>query len=140
MSLKVKIPFVEFESKVPVVSLRIGDRDIYALLDTGSESTLIDEILLNVAKSRKLKKALSFTGINGETEKKQVVVITDNFLLSTGQEIHLAGIASDLSAISTHFKSAYNSAVVISAVLGCDFLETYDVKIDFEEHVIELYL
>ena len=140
MSLTVRIPFVEFESKVPVVSLMIGDREIYALLDTGSESTLIDEKLLDVAKSRKLRRHLSFTGINGETEKKRVVVISDDFLLPVGNKINIAGIASDLSAISNHFKTSYGSEVVISAVLGCDFLETYNVKIDFEEHLIEIYL
>lgn len=136
---KIKIQFVEFESKLPVVNISVGDRELYALVDSGSETTLIDSELKGKKgiHSKKLNQQLSFTGMNGTSESRAVTLLRGDF--SFGDElVSICGVSADISNISTHFKESYNSKVVISAVLGCDFLSTYNVVLDFDKHIMTL--
>ena len=139
MRRKINIPLVEFESKVPVVKLKLGDRELFALADTGSESTLFDESLKRVEgiKVTNLNNDMSFVGLQGKTKDRKVSILSGEFK-SRRSKIKIAGIGADLSSISHHFKKSYNSDIVISVLLGCDFLDSYEAVIDFDNHKMTL--
>ena len=139
MRRKINIPLIEFESKVPVVKLKLDDRELFALVDTGSESTLFDESLREIEgiKVKELNSDMSFVGLQGKTEDKKISILSGEFK-SRRSKIRIAGIGADLSSISHHFKKSYNSDIVISILLGCDFLDTYEAVIDFDNHKITL--
>jgi hypothetical protein len=139
--MRINVPLVKFESKVPVIKLKLGDEDFYALLDTGSESTLLDRKLQenkNI-KKKELEHEMTFVGLNGATEQNKLAILTGEFLHGK-HKIRISGLSTDLSSVSNHFKDSYGSDVVISAVLGCDFLEGYCANIDMEEHFVGLFL
>ena len=139
MRRKINIPLIEFESKVPVVKLKLGERELFALVDTGSESTLFDESLREIEgiKVKELNSDMSFVGLQGKTEDKKISILSGEFK-SRRSKVSIAGIGADLSSISHHFKKSYNSDIVISILLGCDFLDTYEAVIDFDNHKITL--
>ena len=139
MRRKINIPLVEFESKVPVVKLKLGDRELFALADTGSESTLFDERLKDIegVNVRKLDSDMSFVGLQGKTDDRRISILSGEFR-SGRSKIKIAGIGADLSSISHHFKKSYNSDIVISVLLGCDFLDAYEAVIDFDNHTMTL--
>lgn len=139
MRRRINIPLIEFESKVPVVKLKLGERELFALVDTGSESSLFDESLREIEgiKVKELNSDMSFVGLQGKTEDRKIVILSSEFK-SRRNKIRIAGIGADLSSISHHFKKSYNSDIVISILLGCDFLDTYEAVIDFDNHTMTL--
>lgn len=139
MRRKINIPLIEFESKVPVVKLKLGERELFALVDTGSESTLFDESLREIEgiKVKELNSDMSFVGLQGKTEDKKISIFSGEFK-SRRSKIRIAGIGADLFSISHHFKKSYNSDIVISILLGCDFLDTYEAVINFDNHTMTL--
>jgi hypothetical protein len=139
MRRRINIPLVEFESKVPVVKLKLGDRELFALADTGSESTLFDERLKDIEgiNVRKLDSDMSFVGLQGKTDDRRISILSGEFR-SGRSKIRIAGIGADLSSISHHFKKSYDSDIVISVLLGCDFLDAYEAVIDFDTHKMTL--
>ena len=139
MRKRINIPLIEFESKVPVVKLKLDDRELFALIDTGSESTLFDESLREIEgiKVRELNSDMSFVSLQGKTDDRRISIFSGEFK-SRRSKIMIAGIGADLSSISHHFKKSYNSDIVISILLGCDFLDTYEAVIDFDNHKITL--
>ena len=140
MRRKVNIPFIEFDSKVPVIKLRLGDEELHALVDTGSESTLMDEKLKEnkKIKIKDLEHDMSFVGLNGQTENKRIFVLSGKFFHEDA-EIKIGGISADLSGISAHLKKNYGTDIQISALLGCDFLDCYRAVVDFDNHELVLY-
>ena len=136
----IRIPLVLFESKVPVVKLNLGDREFFALVDTGSESTLMDRELAGVdgIKEQKRDSEMSFVGIQGRTEDRRISILRGKFQYEES-EIRIAGISADLSTIGEHFKRSYGSDIAISMLLGCDLLEIYNAVVDFDEHMLYLY-
>ena len=139
MRRRINIPLVEFESKVPVVKLKLGDRELFALADTGSESTLFDERLKDIegVNVRKLDSDMSFVGLQGKTDDRRISILSGEFK-SGRSKFKIAGIGADLSSISHHFKKSYNSDIIISVLLGCDFLDAYEAVIDFDNHTMTL--
>ena len=136
---RINIPLIEFESKVPVVKFKIGDRELFALADTGSESTLFDESLKGIEgiDVKELNSDMSFVGLQGKTNDRKISILSGEFR-SRRSRIKIAGICADLSSIANHFRNSYGSDMTISILLGCDFLETYDAVIDFDTHKMTL--
>ena len=140
MRKRIKVPLVEFESKVPVIKLNLGGREFFALADTGSESTLFDEEMKNIkgVKKKHLNSDMSFVGLQGKTDDRKITILSADFEVVAGK-VRIGGISADLSSIADHFKRSYDSDIRISVLLGCDFLEAYDAVIDFDEHMLFLY-
>ena len=139
MRRRISIPLVGFESKVPVVRLSLGGRELFALADTGSESTLFDEGLRGAdgIKVKDLDSDMSFVGLQGKTDDRRISVLSGEFR-SGRSRVRIAGIGADLSSISHHFRKSYGSDIVISVLLGCDFLDAYEAVIDFDNHTMTL--
>ena len=141
MGNMIKVPFVEFESKVPLVEFRAGEHAFVALLDTGSESTLFDPEILKKGNIKPIHtgKAMDFVGFNGKTERTEILAVHDDFILDN-QKVNIFGLVQDLSSIRRHLNEQYGKEIQVHAIFGSDFLEHYNTILDFEEHVMRLYM
>lgn len=139
MKKRISIPLVEFDSKVPVVKLNLGDRELFALVDTGSESTLFDKNLdgINGIKKKELDHDMSFVGLQGKADDFKVVVLRGTFRHGD-DKVKIGGISADLSTIGEHFKRNYNSDITISMLLGSDFLKEHNARIDYRNNTLSI--
>ena len=133
---KIKIPFTECESQIPVVELKIKGKKVVALVDTGAETTLFDRNFVKdcniefVAEDTKM----SFVGTNGEGKSTQIVRVNPY----VNGVFRLTGMVSDLRPISEHFAMMYGNRYYLSILLGSDNLDRFDAKLDYEKREMTL--
>ena len=131
-----KIKFSNQCQDVPVIKLTLGNgKDIYALVDTGSESTIIDKTTIKENKDlfhiiRKSEKT-SFIGVAGNTEVP--IVEASTTVTISGESLNLNGIVMDLSHITKDSES-----IKLSVILGCHLLKELEAKLDFKDKSIML--
>ena len=131
-----KIKFSSQCQDVPVIKLTLGNgKDIYALVDTGSESTIIDKTTIKENKDlfhiiRKSEKT-SFIGVAGNTEVP--IVEASTTVTISGESLNLNGIVMDLSHITKDSES-----IKLSVILGCHLLKELEAKLDFKDKSIML--
>lgn len=131
-----KIKFSNQCQDVPVIKLTLGNgKDIYALVDTGSESTIIDKTTIKENKDlfhiiRKREKT-SFIGVAGNTEVP--IVEASTTVTISGESLNLNGIVMDLSHITKDSES-----IKLSVILGCHLLKELEAKLDFKDKSIML--
>ena len=131
-----KIKFSNQCQDVPVIKLTLGNgKDIYALVDTGSESTIIDKTTIKESKDlfhiiRKSEKT-SFIGVAGNTEVP--IVEASTTVTISGESLNLNGIVMDLSHITKDSES-----IKLSVILGCHLLKELEAKLDFKDKSIML--
>lgn len=131
-----KIKFSNQCQDVPVIKLTLGNgKDIYALVDTGSESTIIDKTTIKENKDlfhiiRKSEKT-SFIGVAGNTEVP--IVEASTTVTISGESLNINGIVMDLSHITKDSES-----IKLSVILGCHLLKELEAKLDFKDKSIML--
>ena len=141
MGKVINVPFVEFGTKVPLVRFRVGEHVFVALVDTGSESTLFDPEILRKGGIEPIHtgKAMDFVGFNGKTERAEILAVHEDFILDN-QKVNIFGLVQDLSSIRKHLCDQYGEDLQVHAIFGSDFLDHYDTILDFEEHMMRLYM
>lgn len=145
---KYSFPFFESKSLVPFIKFTTEEgKDIFALVDSGSESTLFDRSLMEecpeVIKSTVALGTISMVGINGKRE-----TTVDGARLSLpattvdGREgrIGLKAVSDDLSTLSEHVKKVYGSPEKMSLLIGGGALRALHAKIDYAKKVITFSL
>ena len=145
---KYSFPFFESKSLVPFIKFTTEEgKDIFALVDSGSESTLFDRSLMEecpeVIKSTVALGTISMVGINGKRE-----TTVDGTRLSLpattvdGREgrIGLKAVSDDLSTLSEHVKKVYGSPEKMSLLIGGGALRALHAKIDYAKKVITFSL
>lgn len=138
---EIKIPFVKTGSKIPVVSIILENGDeTYALLDSGSESTLIDKDFIldnkSVFKVKRPKAKVSYIGLSNTSELPVVNAETMVKFGNNDESIKIFGEVFEFKFICSSFKETYNCSPKI--LIGSDTLETYNAKIDFENEELIL--
>ena len=134
--MRAKIQFVRSMFDCPIVRFSLGNGSVWhALVDTGSEITLVDE---NFAKDNKGCFNISFTGdkvvmygVSGSNEKP-VVNAKAKVMIDTkdgNMDCDLDAILCNLDHIKA--KDRHGDEFRVTAVLGCDFLKEYKAKINF---------
>lgn len=135
---KDKIPFVCYDSKVPVVKFYLADgTEGYALVDTGSESTVFDKTWIKDNKKavqieiteNKLN-TISFAG-----DKDIPIIRVKSSVIFEPKDtsvfiLDLSGMVMDLSGINKHLEQR---GITISAIIGADALSYYGAKLDFNK-------
>lgn len=121
------------EQKIPIVRVRINERDCYTLFDTGAEISVLDkDICNNGTKDTKAKgdKLIMLTGKNLKSGGKHHVMF--DFYNDHGKKkaFVVSGISADLSSAKKHFDEAF------VAVIGSDFLSEHEAVIDYEKEIV----
>ena len=136
---RVTIPLRFRRSRIPLVNFRLaGDETYYALIDTGSETTLFDAALKDKVEIKEIEADGDFTGIGGKVEYKGIQYTDTSFILPGDIELPFIGLIHDMTALSKHFKDKNKEYVRISAIIGSDLLKKHDAKIDYKNRTLTL--
>ena len=137
------IKFVDCKSDVPIVKFILGNGDTaYAVVDTGSETTLFDfDLLIEGHKSefplKKTKKKINFVGIQNDTETPLIKTYpTIKFLdgEDTNKYLYVKiedAIFISMKNLTQHIKDQYDTDMTISAILGSDLLSRLNAEINY---------
>lgn len=137
------IPFVDCKSEVPIVKFVFDNGDgAFAVVDTGSETTLFDfGLLFSNHKSefplKKTRKKINFVGIQNEAEtpliKTSPILKFPDSDNDTGY-LHIEvkdAIFIGLANLTQHIKDQYDTDMPISAIFGSDMLSRLNATINY---------
>ena len=136
------IPLRFCKSKVPLVTFRLAGEEHYAIIDTGSETTMLGNQLKEHLKTREIEGSGALVAMNGRNEYSKITQGVCRATLETegGEQIQvvLGGLMYDLSAISSHFRHKNNQHIPIAAIIGGEFLKHYNAKIDYSDNTLSI--
>ena len=126
-------------SDVPLIKLRYKDTEFYAILDSGSESTLIDR---RFAESLELEPSktdisVSYIGFGGVSDMplsnvKIPCSVTDG---SESYPVTIDATLSDLSAIQAYFDKWNEEKILVPLLIGSPTLAWLEATIDYGNHL-----
>lgn len=135
---RIIVPFVDCNSGVPMIAVKVGEVDTNAIIDTGAESTLISEGLFGLPGVSVIEEDLTadFTGI-GNYKKHNITKLSVETTISDNKFM-VSGYEFDMSSIVDHFETYCGYNCTVAAILGSDFLAEYDVVIDYEKRTVTM--
>lgn len=145
MQKRIVIPFVDASVDAPIIKVYYGvDKFVYALIDTGSEISMIDKSFVKSTKKMgplfedmfvriPQPEKMQMIGLAGV---KEVPVIKTKTLVhfedtSTADRIMFTAIEMDFAMIAQRKSAPDNED--ISIILGNDFLNSRKAKINFAD-------
>ena len=142
------LPFIQSKSAIPIVKITSTDgNDIYALVDSGSESTLINKSFKKdypgIIQSWTVIGKTTMTGFAGEREwvlvqaNVKIPMITDKGEVST---IEFNGYFDDLTTLASHIKKNCGIEWNISILIGSDALRSLKARIDYRKNALILFV
>lgn len=140
------IPFIDFSGQLPLVRLFLKNGEQgYALIDSGSESTILDPIIMKDYPGLVISSTIIGQQNNvGFAGKANVKVVRANLHLpfnSTPKkqfDIILNCSVADLSSISSRIEQRFGVSGNLLMILGCDFLTAVEAKIDMKKRHISV--
>lgn len=138
------IPFIDFSGQLPLVRLFLENGEQgYALIDSGSESTILDPIVMKDYPGLVISSTIVGHQNNvGFAGKANVKVVRANLHLpfnSTPKkqfDIILNCSVADLSSISSRIEQRFGVTGNLLIILGCDFLTAVAAKIDMKRRLL----
>lgn len=141
MTKKVKIPFVKQSPLVPMVRIFLPDgTGGWAIIDSGSESTLLDKEFAKKHKEffkfKKTRDKINFVGIDSKSphyivNAKGDIAFYEDTVMRTQE---LEAILSDLSNVTNHTKENFD--VEIAAIIGSDFLKASEAEVNYPDQAL----
>lgn len=131
------IKFENTKRNVPIVRFSLGaDKEYYAILDTGSESTLFDMYFIKEEKENISinipEEKMSIVGVSSSNEVPLINVSVP--ICFEGRAVCTAnGLVLDMSHITKEFPESMGNSFKISALFGSDVLDAISAKVDFEK-------
>ena len=136
------VPLRFCKSRVPLVTFRLAGEEHYAIIDTGSEISIISEELKDRIKTKEIDAETNLVGVNGSTGYRNLVQGACRISLGTndGEEIEvvLAGMVSNLDAVSNHFRDNNGEFIPIAALIGGDFLKHYKAMVNYQNDTLSI--
>ena len=136
------VPLRFCKSRVPLVTFRLAGEEHYAIIDTGSEISIISEELKDRIKTKEIDAETNLVGVNGSTGYRNLVQGASRISLGTndGEEIEvvLAGMVSNLDAVSSHFKDKNGEFIPIAVLIGGDFLKHYKAMANYQNDTLSI--
>lgn len=133
-----KVPLIKSSINIPVVeiSLNTGVK-AFALLDTGSEVTLFDQEFIKENKECfhicHTDNKVTMIGLYAEKDNYDIHLFTDIDIDGHRIEVNDA-MPADFNMIKGVLSG--DNPIIISAILGCDTLQSNKVKIDFKNDLL----
>lgn len=139
---KIKIPFVDYSSSVPLIKYRLenGSEGI-AILDTGSELSLFDDEYVRRHRDQfSLEYTDEIIDIVGIQSRNEKAVINATAIVSTnGHIVKLTGMMLSMSHITETIRTnSVRKDICISAMVGSDVLSKLNAKIDYKNNCLIL--
>lgn len=132
-----RIPFKKVKMKVPVIELKRNRKSHYAIIDTGSELTLFDELYKENSHEAEYK--IDLTGVGGTLTHSAHRYSVDFVLMDSDKKklrYRIDGLCVEDSTLFKDADSLYGEQMHIDIVLGSDMLRKMNAKIDYENNVL----
>ena len=128
-------------SDVPLIKLRYKDTEFYAILDSGSESTLIDRRFAEKLKLEPSKTdiSVSYIGFGGVSDMPLSNVSLRCLAGPDDYPVDISATLSDLSAIQAYFDKWNEEKICVPLLIGSDGLASMEATIDFENKLFSFY-
>ena len=130
-------------SDVPLIKLRYKDTGFYAILDSGSEATLMDRRFAESLELEQKSEDISVTYVGfGGTANAPLSNVSLSCSVVDGSEsypVTIDATLSDLSAIQAYFDKWNNDNIVVPLLIGSDMLARIEATIDFENQLFSFY-
>ena len=144
MNNRIIIPLVNSSCKLPMIIFELGGEKKLALIDTGSESTLLDQHT-STNESFVLEETnyvMSLVGLSGETSKKRIVGARARLSIcddsNNYREVSVEGMLTDLSHVSEGIGARFGNELKVAAIIGSDFLKENDGIIDYGSNQLSI--
>lgn len=115
---------------IPIISFINNDRIVNLILDTGSNTNMIDKDILKELSYKESDVKNSVIGIAGETHEANYVLVP---LTHNNKSFDVVCLAQDMSASVVAIKEAYG--VTIHGILGTGFFTKYKYILDFNQMI-----
>lgn len=130
------------KSKVPLVTFRLAGTEHYAIIDTGSEITMLNVELKDTIKTKEVEGEGTMVGVNGKNEYNKITQGVCSAIMETNDgeqvDVVLGGVLYDMRALSSHFRDKNGEYIPISAIIGGEFLKHYNAKIDYKKKTLTI--
>lgn len=142
---KYTVPFITDYSDVPLVKMKHGGTEFFAIIDTGSESTFVDKKFvqsndINVTTS---ESNMSYVGFGGEVKSEELTSMVEFNCSIVGKfrdyPICVNATLTDLSPIQSYFDKWSGGVVNVPMLIGSDTLMKVDATIGFDKKQFTFY-
>lgn len=136
MKERVKVAFEEVNTAVPIVKIRLSNNsEGFAVVDTGSESTVFDKDFVKKSKNnfdiKITKEKINLVGVAQNNETPIIYAATEVFFGNdTMYRFGMKGMVISLANLKD------NLGFVPAAIIGSDLLEALDSKLDFKKRLM----
>ena len=141
---RITLPLLKGKSLIPVVKMNSCKGDaVYMLIDTGSESTILNRTATSFECFEirtKVSGIQSFVGFTGEAEQEATeaeisIKIEEGGVMGV---LEYDGIINDISYISEKIAERFDYSLSLAMLVGIDFLTKHDARIDLRNRSISL--
>lgn len=130
-------------SDVPLIKLRYKDTEFYAILDSGSDVTLVDRHFAEDFELEQSEEDVSVTyvGFGGTANAPLSNVSVSCSVVDDNESypVDIKATLSDLSAIQMYFDKWNDEKILVPMLIGSDGLTRMEATIDFENHLFSFY-
>lgn len=130
-------------SDVPLIKLRYKDTEFCAILDSGSDATLIDRDFAESLGLEQSSEDISVTYVGfGGTANAPLSNVNISCSVVDGTEsypVNIDATLSDLSAIQMYFDKWNDEKILVPMLIGSDVLARLESTIDFENNLFSFY-
>lgn len=142
---RITLNFVDGDLMVPFVKFTSGGKDLYAILDTGDESTFISQSILDdfpeIKSETKVEIQGSYSGFSGDSTMDAILSEIQAGIETAGGEkasLDFEATLSDLSFLSEKVQKRFDYPVTLAMLAGMDFLKRHKAKLDIGKRTVSL--
>ena len=147
MKKRVRVKFLDYGSDIPIVPFRISEDAVYfAILDTGSDTTIFDKTFVDKNKDLFADEGCVITDVQGLHGVKAMDIDKVSSMISVGDitkpmlMLKVIGHVLDLSDINSHIHTYCDKSVNVSAVFGSDTFKAAKANIDYKNDELKIEL
>ena len=142
---RITLNFIDGDLQVPFVRFTSGGKDLYAILDTGAESTFIEKSILNDFPEIVLKTEVEIVGSIAsfccDSTMEAILSEVQVGIETAGGEkasLDFEATLGDISFVSEKVRKRFDYPVTLGMIAGIDFLKRHKAKLDIAKRTVSL--
>lgn len=142
---RITLNFIDGDLHVPFVKFTSGGKDFYAILDTGAESTFVENRILNdfpeIIMKTKVEVQGSYASFTGDSTMDAILSEIQVGIETAGGEkacLDFEATLGDISFISEKVQKRFDYPVTLGMIAGMNFLKQHKAKLDIAKRTVSL--